>query len=176
MKNRSKKKSKFIKVIMAIIAISILFQACGDKEDKKSNATSNSNIEQGKTNTPSVDLPIDEYLKQSDLNVKNVTNSINSNGYLLVEIKYTDSSKKHIANKCYHALKYLKEHRDYSKIKKIGIMIKADFKDKYGNLSEEKSFTADFDKSELDKVNWDNFLWEDTLNLSNDVWMHPGIN
>lgn len=171
---KKKRKGKMLAIFIAIIAIVSLFKACSNKNENDKATTSN--IKQSQDATPSTDLAIDEYLKQLKLGVKNVNNSIDSTGYLLIEIKYTDSSKEHIANKCYHVLKDLKEHKDYTKIKKVGIMIKADFKDKYGNLTEEKSFSADFDKSELDKVNWDNFSWKNTLDLSNDVWMHPTIN
>ncbi|MCY6957890.1 hypothetical protein [Clostridium brassicae] len=177
MDKKTERTPSIIGGIISIILVISFMKGCifGNKEtttevtnNKQETVTKESKQEEQK------ELTLEEHLKKVDSSIK-VTGSKDNGGYYLVTVKYTDDSLKHIANKCYHILKSFKEHKEYNNVNKIGIMIMADFNDKYGNTTEEKSFSVDFPKAELDKVNWDNFLWEKTLELGQEVWMHKTI-
>lgn len=169
------------KSVLIGIGIFLIIIVCiglyNDNKKSKSTATTNetkTTVTQDTKKEEQKELTLEEHLKKVDSSIK-VTGSKDNGGYYLVTVKYTDDSLKHIANKCYHILKSFKDHKEYKNANKIGIMIMSDFNDKYGNTTEEKSFSVDFPKTELDKVNWDNFLWKKTLELGQEVWMHKTI-
>lgn len=47
--------------------------------------------------------------------------------------------------------------------------------DAFGNASEERVVTASYNKATVDKINWDNFLWDKVFVIADSVNIHPAM-
>lgn len=129
-----------------------------------------------KDEKPDIDtMSIGDYIKSTDSNIKEVTDSLDITGYILIKYKLNSESSSAIAFNICPVLKNLQKHKDYAKVKKVGIMVMADFTNVYGENSEAKSLFFDVSKEELDKINWDNFNTKNIYKISTDLWKHRSI-
>lgn len=108
-------------------------------------------------------------------NAIQVTDSTDTTRYILIKNKCQADTRGRISYETYLMLNEARKRPEYKKCNKIGVMITADLTDKYGNTSNDKIYMQDFDKSELDKVNWDNIdeLKMDTI--GEQPWYHSII-
>lgn len=47
--------------------------------------------------------------------------------------------------------------------------------DKYGNESQDKVLSFDYDDNDIDKINWDNMYTDKFIELANNKWIHPAL-
>lgn len=47
--------------------------------------------------------------------------------------------------------------------------------DKYGNISEDFVVSATYSRSTIERINWENFLWDDVYAIADDVWLHAAM-
>ena len=47
--------------------------------------------------------------------------------------------------------------------------------DKYGNESQDKVLSFDYDDNDIDKINWDNMYTDKFMELANNEWIHPAL-
>ena len=107
-----------------------------------------------------------------DTKIIKVNDCIKDNNAVVVIAKQNCAVRNSYYLTCYNILKQIKDYKNYNKIKKVDVMIMADLQDVYGNVKEGKVFSGAFSKEDLDKINWDNFLWENTGKLATNIWMH----
>lgn len=176
---KKEKYNKNTKIVLSVISI-IIFIIGGINNFKTNEEVTKPTVagqkqEETKKEKSMNDMTIDEYIKGTSTSIVEVTNSIDNTGYILVKDKFDSNNSKTIAFEICQVLKNLQKHKDYSKVKKVGIMIMADFTDTYGKKTEAKSLSMDISKEELDKINWDNFDYKNIYKLSSDLWVHPDI-
>ena len=47
--------------------------------------------------------------------------------------------------------------------------------DKFGNTSNNIVITTAYNRSTIDKINWDNFLYTNILDIADDIYIHPTL-
>lgn len=47
--------------------------------------------------------------------------------------------------------------------------------DQYGNATEDVVITAIYNRSTIERINWENFLWDNVYSIADDVWIHPAF-
>ena len=47
--------------------------------------------------------------------------------------------------------------------------------DKYGNESQDKVLSFDYDDNDIDKINWDNMYTDKFMELAKNEWIHPAL-
>ncbi|ADK13146.1 MULTISPECIES: hypothetical protein [Clostridium] len=109
-------------------------------------------------------------------NAIQIEDSTDSTGYILIKNKCQADTRSRISYETYLMLNEARQRPEYKKCNKIGVMITADLTDKYGNTSNDKVYMQDFDKSELDKVNWDNIDENKMDAIGETPWYHEIIN
>lgn len=169
-----------IVITLASLVFFIFMWNTNRNETAKQNANATSTTQQEvkkdepkKEEKPDINsMPISDYIKSTDSNIKEVTDSLDITGYILIKYKLNSEKSSAIAFNICPVLKNLQKHKDYAKVKKVGIMVIADLTDVYGKTSEEKTLSFDVSKEELDKINWDNFDTKNIYNISTDLWKH----
>ncbi|MBP0006249.1 MAG: hypothetical protein J7642_21445 [Cyanobacteria bacterium SBC] len=61
---------------------------------------------------------------------------------------------------------------DYQQVRLAATFV---LSDKYGNSSEEKVLMLTYSKATVDRINWDNFLFQNMFDLADEVWFHPAF-
>jgi hypothetical protein len=57
----------------------------------------------------------------------------------------------------------------------VGFNVVYSMVDEYGNTSDDIVIKATFTPETRDKINWDNFLFEDIPSVADEWWMHPAL-
>lgn len=60
-------------------------------------------------------------------------------------------------------------------VESISIQATIELADKFGNGAEEKVIQTTYSRSQVDKINWPNFLTDNILEVADDAWVHPAF-
>ncbi|MBM7644061.1 hypothetical protein JOD45_000252 [Scopulibacillus daqui] len=100
-----------------------------------------------------------------------------NNNFLLIKVFGKDNLSKNMIKKgmWMSISKTLKDLKDNTKFDKIAFNIVFPMQDQYGNASNNIVMKATFDRDTLDKINWENFMFENIPNVANEYWEHPSF-
>lgn len=165
------KKHISLKPVVACICI-LIFVITGVSLATKSNTASVSSPKQASVDTSDLQTYLRNKLNDNGIQIEDSTNIT---GYLLIKDKCSTDTKSGLSYECYQLLNTARTRNEYKKASKIGIMITADLTDQYGRTSNDKIFMQDFDKSELNKIVWDNIDQNSMSDVGETPWYHNVI-
>lgn len=70
-------------------------------------------------------------------------------------------------------VKYLNE--EFDSINTYDFWFVSTLIDKYGNESQDKVLSFDYDDNDIDKINWENMYTDRFMELANNEWIHPAL-
>ena len=172
------KPSSIVLFLVGIILVIVGFNVI-NSSSKSSQATTSKPMSSQSSNTSTssgdnANLQTDLRNKLKD-NAIQVEDSTDTTGYILIKNKCQADTRGRISYETYLMLNEARKRPEYKKCNKIGVMITADLTDKYGNTSNDKVYMQDFNKSELDKVNWDNIDESNMDTIGEQPWYHSII-
>ena len=96
--------------------------------------------------------------------------------YLNIEVKVADNLTENMIVNGFlmKSVDFLEEIQDI-KYDRVFIGGKADFQDTYGNIEELYAIKLELSKSEVDKINFENFNYKDIIKLANVFDLHSSI-
>jgi hypothetical protein len=70
-------------------------------------------------------------------------------------------------------LKYIKAA--YPNLTEVHVFGTADMVDQYGNTSDDQVVTLTYSRATMDKINFNNVLFQNIWNIADDSWVHPAF-
>ncbi|MEW9502860.1 hypothetical protein [Jeotgalibacillus marinus] len=160
---------KNFKNVLALFALSLVLAACGGEEESSEPQTAEETI---------ISILHDEFKETNSFNDEDSILDMTydeETGSVEAEVYAKDNivSIKGSIEMAIHNI--LKEFSEDDRFNSLTISAVFPFSDAYGNSTFNEIYRASFSEETIEKVNWEKFLWDDTPNIADDLFVHNEI-